>query len=809
MTTESENFKSFSTLKEVNIILELAEDPKKSTYFIANRSKIDLQVQNFRLKSKFECNTIGWNNSSPQYEINVFLSGQQGVADEKSDVKFEVEYLFEPFDQADNNEPQIDVLLEPEEVKTEPLDISESIAIGSLSGEESEESGSDYDDDDNEESNPTQPKRTRRKGVNSNEINIPEENIIYTKSKVIPKTPQDFEKLYLKRRSSDKCLPYTEIMMLGDESLLYFRKVSEKTCFYMTCFDQRKLVCDICCKQFKNIRNLMYDRNSHFIQQRSNRTKCSACGVNFDTREIFLRHSHVCRERRNVIPVEVKTQAIRMMAEQEREEKQKFLEAFESRKKLAPTEVRNDEESTKRPDKKTASAKMRQKTVERAKKVRANFAEFAFAEDKTIRTKTNRILTTTKDYEKIYWEKRRKPGRPMPYFEIVELGDGSYLYFMKHTRKGIFHMTGFDVRPLQCDICAATYKDTITLFKHRNIHFVDRGQTKCAACKIDFGDRDVVLRHIMVCKEKHVLSPDKCKYCGEQFNSYPHLRAHEISHFPELVPQGQQQQMCEICSMVFDNSEKLRYHLRRKHAIGAFECHHCHKNRYADRSEILRHLVRKHFPSIAPYTCDACGEPFTTPSTLRAHFKVNHAKENQVKCKECEKIMPKGSLPNHIERFHKNFSERKKFFCRTCGKIFFNQKGLQEHEMTHVDRETWPYTCEVCGRRLPSLQRYQCHVKQHTKPPPTCSICQKTFHSNTYLQEHMNLHTGARPFLCKVCGKGFTDRGRLRSHLKNHESSTGMKLLLTKEEARMKRLGLLETDEQSEQINPDFNVKSN
>lgn len=87
-------------------------------------------------------------------------------------------------------------------------------------------------------------------------------------------------------------------------------------------------------------------------------------------------------------------------------------------------------------------------------------------------------------------------------------------------------------------------------------------------------------------------------------------------------------------------------------------------------------------------------------------------------------------------------------------------------------------------------------MKAHAGNLPTCTVCSKTFHSKQYLNDHMNLHTGQKPYQCKVCEKSFADRSCMRSHLKQHESSMGVKLVLSTEEARLKRHGLLDKQDQ-------------
>jgi len=46
-----------------------------------------------------------------------------------------------------------------------------------------------------------------------------------------------------------------------------------------------------------------------------------------------------------------------------------------------------------------------------------------------------------------------------------------------------------------------------------------------------------------------------------------------------------------------------------------------------------------------------------------------------------------------------------------------------------------------------------------------CNICGKLFGSPAELARHYRVHTGERPFKCKHCGKGFTQKVHWQSHL--------------------------------------------
>ncbi|XP_068188016.1 early growth response protein 1-like [Antennarius striatus] len=82
-----------------------------------------------------------------------------------------------------------------------------------------------------------------------------------------------------------------------------------------------------------------------------------------------------------------------------------------------------------------------------------------------------------------------------------------------------------------------------------------------------------------------------------------------------------------------------------------------------------------------------------------------------------------------------------------------------------------PYACPAdgCERRFSRSDELTRHVRMHTGQKPfQCRICMRSFSRSDHLTTHIRTHTGEKPFACAECGRKFARSDERKRHTKIH-----------------------------------------
>ncbi|XP_045208136.2 zinc finger protein 846-like [Mercenaria mercenaria] len=184
---------------------------------------------------------------------------------------------------------------------------------------------------------------------------------------------------------------------------------------------------------------------------------------------------------------------------------------------------------------------------------------------------------------------------------------------------------------------------------------------------------------------------------------------------------------------------------------------------FSKKLYLRHHIKAKH--SDVEHLCQLCGDHFTTDDELIEHRRTVHNRGYH-RCELCDKVLStKGMLEGHY-LVHKGI---KPFACDVCvpKKEFTRKCQLKAHMETHSTEKT--LQCEFCGKPFSARYLMLSHVKHCGGiKPHKCDYCDMSFVSNHCLQRHRRTHTGEKPFVCEVCAFASSNASCLARHLRTH-----------------------------------------
>merc|ERR1712181_170372 len=79
------------------------------------------------------------------------------------------------------------------------------------------------------------------------------------------------------------------------------------------------------------------------------------------------------------------------------------------------------------------------------------------------------------------------------------------------------------------------------------------------------------------------------------------------------------------------------------------------------------------------------------------------------------------------------------------------------------------FLCTFCGKGFTKKANLESHITLHTgEKRYSCTQCDKKFRSHSVYQNHLRYHKGKKEFVCTYCGKAFMQKSHLQRHTATH-----------------------------------------
>ena len=281
----------------------------------------------------------------------------------------------------------------------------------------------------------------------------------------------------------------------------------------------------------------------------------------------------------------------------------------------------------------------------------------------------------------------------------------------------------------------------------------------------------------------------QCSYCSKSYNYMQSLRKHHVMKHGDLphtkVRSVSERRIfhCSYCDCLFTRRYALCAHHRRKHEClplppaarhaqlnKPFKCSQCGRT-YTRSGSLRRHLLLAHNDSPCIRWCSKSGTGLSGKNSLAWH-RLQCCGSDKVNCVQSQPATPhkRSSVPEQISLCVNKATKKNtaSSFSRRRTIPATSSKGNQRAEKFPLpdNKAANEATAFSSPALVPAMSLEPVIVETGSGRGYKCALCGRILARMASFKEHMNLHTGSRPYTCDKCHKSFQNHTQHWRHIR-------------------------------------------
>ncbi|XP_061919880.1 zinc finger protein 574 [Entelurus aequoreus] len=328
---------------------------------------------------------------------------------------------------------------------------------------------------------------------------------------------------------------------------------------------------------------------------------------------------------------------------------------------------------------------------------------------------------------------------------------------------------------LLCVDCGSCFGLVSELVAHRKTHGFEEALHHCTVCGESFLNTTLFLYHrkqhrqkgegsvtVAMTRLEHPYEPSSVTDEQDQSGALSTLSAQQTELF-----------LCIECGANFKGSTELATHRKAKHNLlkPLHSCSYCEQT-FMNTTQYLYHRRQHRVMECGPIDDVDMSEEIATsqdapqsskqPLSVPATANQSDAPPPAKRSRPIFRIVSKGNKDSGS----KEETESVTLAAPDTANLPPPAKLLQDWSRTAL-----PHVCPYCGKTFTRRVFLRTHVYSHTGEKLfTCKVCSKSLSNSQSLLRHTMNHFGNKPFCCDVCGKNFAQAATLKRHQLIHTS---------------------------------------